>query len=228
MDKFEPNDPKNHNSNGGKNRDWGYASYYDDDKGDTHLIYTSYEKNGSVNRYPSNNDGGHGHEHWNNKDSYDAGDSSDWSRSESNDSPDPDTGEVQDNGGCYLTAACMQHYQTKFDDNCCELKTLRWFRDNHVSLIDKLYYYSVAPQIVKCINKSSNKEKIYHYIYSQVIDPCVKAIQNKNYDYAYKRYKDNVQRLRNYFVEKKHAVNLPQYKLNSTIQLENKKLDLYQ
>lgn len=32
---------------GGKKRDWGYASVADDGN----LIYTSYEKDGSVNRY---------------------------------------------------------------------------------------------------------------------------------------------------------------------------------
>lgn len=41
-------------SKGGNNRDWGYASYdvdkYDD-YSDSNLQYTSYEKDGSVNRY---------------------------------------------------------------------------------------------------------------------------------------------------------------------------------
>lgn len=35
---------------GGKKRDWGYASVADDGN----LIYTSYEKDGSVNRYKDN------------------------------------------------------------------------------------------------------------------------------------------------------------------------------
>ena len=37
------------------------------------LIYTSYEKNGSVNQYPENDDGGHGHHHWDNKNDHDLG-----------------------------------------------------------------------------------------------------------------------------------------------------------
>lgn len=192
------NDPKNQNK-GGKNRDWGYASYYDDKDDNTKLIYTSYEKNGSVNRYTENDDNGHGHEHWNSHDSYNAGDSADWGRSESNSSGNPDTGEVQDNGGCYLTGACMHHYQSNFNDNCHELQILRWFRDNKVSLIDKLYYYKVAPSIVKSIEDSPIKEKIYHYIYKQVINPCVLAIENGNYKFAYRKYKENVQWLKNYF-----------------------------
>ena len=54
---------------GGKNRDWGYASYTPDGR----LIYTSYEKDGSVNRYTDNGDGGHSHEYWSNKDDYNMG-----------------------------------------------------------------------------------------------------------------------------------------------------------
>lgn len=34
--------------------------------------------------------------------------------------------------GCYLTTACMRHYNKNFDDNCEELSTLRWFRDKVV------------------------------------------------------------------------------------------------
>ena len=43
----------------GSNIDWGYASYTDDGR----LIYTSYEKSGSVNRYEELEGGGHTHEH---------------------------------------------------------------------------------------------------------------------------------------------------------------------
>ena len=34
---------------------------------------------------------------------------------------------------CYLTTACMKHFQENFDDDCYELRVLRWFRDNFVS-----------------------------------------------------------------------------------------------
>lgn len=115
---------------GGKSREQGYASY--DEETDT-LIYTSYEKDGSVNRYADNKDGGHSHSHWDSKDDYNNGNKPDQHRSESNKSKNPSTGEVQDNGGCYLTSACMRHFQDEFDDNCYELSILRWFRDNFVS-----------------------------------------------------------------------------------------------
>lgn len=136
----------------GQSRSWGYASHYEDKNGDTKLIYTSYEKDGSVNRYKDNGDGGHSHAHWNSRDDYDSGKEPDFNRKESNSSPNPDTGEVQSNGGCYLTTACMQKYKQDFNDSCHELTILRWFRDNFVSLPDKFHYYKVAPQIVEGID----------------------------------------------------------------------------
>ena len=36
-------------------------------------------------------------------------------------------------GRYYLTSACMKKYAEQFDDNCYELKLLRWFRDKFVS-----------------------------------------------------------------------------------------------
>ena len=63
-------------SKGGRNRDWGYASYDVDkfnDYSDSNLQYTSYEKSGSVNRYGDNGDGGHSHAHYNDSSSYNTG-----------------------------------------------------------------------------------------------------------------------------------------------------------
>lgn len=183
----------------GKNRDWGYASYYEDDDGDTHLIYTSYEKDGSVNRYTDNGDGGHGHSRWEERDDYDNDEDPDWSRQESNESSNPDTGEVQDNGGCYLTSACMQHYKENFDDNCYELTILRWFRDTMVPHEDIQDYYKYAPKIVEGINANQYKEQYYDFIYHKVVEDCVKAIEKKDFKFAYKRYKRSVQLLKNQF-----------------------------
>ena len=51
-------------------------------------------------------------------------------------------------GSCYLTTACMKHFNVEFDDNCYELQVLRWFRDNFVSIEDVNHYYKTAPAIV--------------------------------------------------------------------------------
>ena len=173
---------------GGKKRDWGYAGVADDGN----LIYTSYEKDGSVNRYKDNGDGGHSHEYWEDSNDYNSGEDPDDSRYESNDSPNPDTGEVQDNGGCYLTTACIKHMKSDFNDNCFELTILRWFRDNFVSEEEINHYYMTAPIIVSAINSSNESDLVYSYIYENVIKYCVLAILDKKYDMAYERYKNSI------------------------------------
>lgn len=94
--------------------------------------------------------------------------------------------------GCYLTTACMRHFQENFDDNCYELTVLRWFRNNFVSQDDIDYYYKTAPIIVEAINQEENNNIIYDYIYDNVVDYCVMQIENGNYEDAYNRYKDSI------------------------------------
>ena len=182
----------------GKNRDWGYAS--SDENGN--LTYTSYEKNGSVNRYTDNGDGGHSHSHWRNSSDYNSGNSPDWSRSESGKNGNPSTGEVQSGGGCYLTTACMKHYLNNFNDDCYELRVLRWFRDNYVAKDDVMLYYALAPSIVSSIEKEQNSDLVYDYIYDNVVDYCVSQIEFGNYNEAYARYKDSIKNFKEYYLEK--------------------------
>lgn len=92
---------------------------------------------------------------------------------------------------CYLTTACMMHYLDNFDDNCYELRVLRWFRDNYVSKEDIETYYKVAPIIVEGIEEDK-KDIIYNYIYDNVVDYCVKAIEEGDYEKAYTRYKSSI------------------------------------
>lgn len=136
---------------GGKSRDWGFASYdIDKDNGnDPKVIYTSFEKSGKVNQYVDNGDGHHGHHCWTDKDKYENGDEPYYSRNESGEKDNPSEGDVSENGGCYLTTACMHHYKNDFDDNCHELRVLRWARDNYISSEEIKHYYQVAPKIVK-------------------------------------------------------------------------------
>lgn len=95
-------------------------------------------------------------------------------------------------GNCFLTTACMRYFQDKFDDNCYELRVLRWFRDNFVSERDIAHYYETAPVIVDAINKEEKSDIIYNYIYDNVVDYCVEQIENGNYEEAYSRYKSSV------------------------------------
>lgn len=93
---------------------------------------------------------------------------------------------------CYLTTACMQYFQDKFNDNCYELVVLRWFRDNFVSKSDIKHYYETAPIIVSSINREEKSNLVYNYIYDSVVDYCVKQIENGNYEEAYCRYKNSI------------------------------------
>ncbi len=93
---------------------------------------------------------------------------------------------------CYLTTACMRHFQADFDDNCYELRVLRWFRDNYVLQEDIDHYYEVAPIIVSAINNDEQSNLVYDYIYDNVVDYCVKEIEKGNYNEAYSRYKSTI------------------------------------
>ena len=191
-------------SKGGKSRDWGYASCTEDGK----LTYTSYENNGSVNRYTDNGDGGHSHSHWESAHDYNSGKSPSQSRSESNSSRNPSTGDVQSGGGCYLTTACMKHYLNKFDDNCYELTILRWFRDNFVPNDDVKHYYTIAPYIVEGIEKEENISLVYDYIYDNIVDYCVSQIEIGNYIEAYTRYKESILSLEETYARKNKFIKI--------------------
>ena len=107
---------------------------------------------------------------------------------------------------CYLTTACMNHFKEMFDDNCYELRVLRWFRDNYVTKEDIKYYYEIAPSIVESINNTEQSEKIYDYIYDNIVDACVEAIQKGDYDFAYNRYKNSILSLENVFINNKTLI----------------------
>ena len=105
------------------------------------------------------------------------------------------------NTSCYLTSACMKHFQDKFDDNCYELTVLRWFRDNFVSNEDINHYYEIAPIIVESINSEEKSDIVYNYIYDNVVDYCILQIEQGNYDKAYNRYKNSILLLEEQFAK---------------------------
>lgn len=120
--------------------------------------------------------------------------------------------EVQDNvngknekssGKCYMTTACMKHVSEQFDDNCDELTTLRWLRDNIVLQEDVDHYYEVAPLIVDALDEEEDRDILYEYIYNNIICECVKAVKAGNYEFAYSRYKNSMLALEEQFVRPK-------------------------
>lgn len=122
-----------------------------------------------------------------------------WERTDND--RDNGTQEKSSGSGCYLTTACMRHFNESFDDNCYELTILRWFRDNFVLKEDIEHYYDVAPMIVEAIDKEEKSETIYDYIYDNIVDYCTEQIVQGNYDAAYNRYKNSVIVLENQFTK---------------------------
>ena len=201
-------------------KSWGYASYDVDNPDSDKLTYTRYEGGGGVNRYSDNGDGGHSHQSWKDANDYNSGKDPDKSRSESNKSKNPSTGDIQKDSGCYLTTACMVHYLDNFDDECYELRVLRWFRDNFISNEDIDHYYKTSPLIVNAISFDESSDLIYDYIYDNVVDYCVTAIENGEYEKAYSRYKDSILRFEETFIKKDLQERLIRILKNKAAQLE--------
>ena len=100
--------------------------------------------------------------------------------------------------GCFLTSACVEYLGK--EDDCTELSALRNFRDEYMKqteegkkLVDE--YYKVAPQIVKFIDSSSQKNDYYQYIYG-VICECMELLKKDNNDAIVEAYKNMVLRLK--------------------------------
>lgn len=97
-----------------------------------------------------------------------------------------------DEGGCYLTSACMAYASDRFDDNCYELTILRQFRDNYVVSNfpkDIDYYYNIAPKIVNVINKLPNCTEVWIKLFHTLIKPSVRLIEDGKLRGAYDLYK---------------------------------------
>ena len=93
---------------------------------------------------------------------------------------------------CYLTTACMKSLESQFDDDCYELRVLRWFRDQLVMENDIKYYDQVAPIIVEAINQLEPNKIIYNQIYNNIVKYCVNKIESEKYEEAYNRYKNSI------------------------------------
>lgn len=102
-------------------------------------------------------------------------------------------GHPRTSSGCFVTTACMQTLEERFDDNCRELTILRELRDYFVAKnypADVKEYYIKAPNIVNELNNQANKQSIYQKIYQEMIIPCVTLCENSRFEEAYNLYKD--------------------------------------
>ncbi len=94
------------------------------------------------------------------------------------------TSHTSSNGFCFITTAVCEYFQKP--DDCYELTTLRQFRDGWLAyqpdgpeLIRR--YYEVAPNIVRALNQSDQKDVIYAEIWKEYIQPCIKLIELQAY-----------------------------------------------
>jgi len=91
---------------------------------------------------------------------------------------------------CFITTACMR--AAGLGDDCDELVTLRWFRDNVMLRFEEgralgALYYRIAPGIVRSIDESGRAAPIYRRLYG-VIRNCVDAVRREDYLFALRTY----------------------------------------
>jgi hypothetical protein len=94
---------------------------------------------------------------------------------------------------CPISTAAVLHLGKT--DDCIELKTLRWFRDNVLKFLpggkeDIETYYRIAPEIVKRLNKKADAHQTYKQLWNKFIYPAVMMIWQGKYREAHKTYKD--------------------------------------
>lgn len=100
-------------------------------------------------------------------------------------------------GGCFLTTACVEYYG--LNDNCYQLRTLRFFRDeilNRTSggraVTDQ--YYRIAPAIVHHLKVDRSRRFLFRNLMREIDRACA-AIKLRNYTKAISIYKQAVAQL---------------------------------
>jgi hypothetical protein len=105
--------------------------------------------------------------------------------------------------GCFITTAVCE--ASGLPDNCDELETLRWFRDNVMSQdeamsADVAEYYEIAPKIVEAIAAEQDKQEILTALKQSYICPAVELVKQGEHSLAYEIYKDMVLTLKQKFL----------------------------
>lgn len=99
-------------------------------------------------------------------------------------------------GGCYITTACVD--VMGLDDNCTEMKTLRWFRDNYMMATAERCmmvadYYFKAPEIVEKLKALPDSTAFFQHIFHEYIETAVNFIEQCEYEKAMLVYQQGVQ-----------------------------------
>jgi hypothetical protein len=82
-------------------------------------------------------------------------------------------------------------------DDCLELRTLRRFRDDHVSrtpggILLIQAYYATAPSIILGIEMETSHEIHYRTLWRELVRPCVSQIERGRKASALDRYQQIV------------------------------------
>jgi hypothetical protein len=104
-------------------------------------------------------------------------------------------------GNCFLTTSCVKYFGLA--DDCYELETLRKFRNDYLLKSSKgrklvQQYYSIAPTLVKKLEKNPNRKNLFMEIYQNIKNAC-EAIENREFERAKIIYQQAVSHLYNYF-----------------------------
>lgn len=96
---------------------------------------------------------------------------------------------------CYITTAVCK--SLKLGDDCMQLKLLRDYRDNILSLDEDgksliSEYYDIAPTIVSRINQRPDADEIYMNLWNKYISKCVEYLEENNYQSCKTIYQDMV------------------------------------
>jgi hypothetical protein len=96
---------------------------------------------------------------------------------------------------CYISTAVCE--SMGLPDDCDELQTLRWFRDQVMNSTvdgqrDVASYYANAPRIVAAIDSKTDAAMRYRHLYQQTIRPAVAAVHQGNTSKAYSLYRQMV------------------------------------
>lgn len=91
---------------------------------------------------------------------------------------------------------CKRHSKEKYREDCPEIKSLKFVRDNLASCEDVDSYNSLSGLIVESINKLSYSDELYAYLYDEVVEDVVNAVNTYQFDHAYTVCKATVEQLR--------------------------------
>ena len=103
---------------------------------------------------------------------------------------------------CYITTAVCD--TLGLPDDCHELTTLRWFRDEVMERTqagreEVAEYYKTAPKIVKAINERPDSDALYRRLYLTSIQPAVLAVRLGHMQAAHALYCEMVNSLNRRF-----------------------------